>query len=116
MIIAQVEVLGRISERGALPKVLTRKVTHVVSGSFVAALLPLFPRHYWPARLAAAVLSSLYIVVFSAIAHASDAHLRALPPVLRRRIAAMGALPAALARGRRLAKPSTRAARHFFGS
>lgn len=89
-VILQIEVLGRVAQYNWLPKVVTRKLTHIVCGCSVAIMLPLFPRHFWPARLAATLFFSLYIPAFSAIAYAPEDKLHRLPPVLQRRISAMG--------------------------
>ena len=48
--------------------------------------LVLFPRSYWPARLAVSLSLVAFMLLFAVLAHVPDDGFRSLPPVLRHRL------------------------------
>lgn len=90
-VLSQIEVFGILSRRGLLPRALSRKLSHVCAGATATTVLPFFPSHYWPVRLAFAAIFVGFIAAFSIVAHAPEATLHSLPPALLRRVQHLGA-------------------------
>merc|ERR1719498_1423646 len=88
-IIVQLEVFAVLTRRQWIPTVFSRKMTHIGAGSVMTTALVLFPRHYWPARLAVSLSLVSFMMVFAAIAHLPDERFAALPPLIRGRLEAM---------------------------
>lgn len=88
-IIFQLELFAVLSKRQWIPTVFSRKMAHIGSGSLMTTALVLFPRHYWPARLAVSLFLVSFMLVFATIAHTPDERFAALPPLIRGRLEAM---------------------------
>eukprot|EP00316_Scyphosphaera_apsteinii_P024347 CAMPEP_0119310608 /NCGR_PEP_ID=MMETSP1333-20130426/19669_1 /TAXON_ID=418940 /ORGANISM="Scyphosphaera apsteinii, Strain RCC1455" /LENGTH=325 /DNA_ID=CAMNT_0007314823 /DNA_START=111 /DNA_END=1088 /DNA_ORIENTATION=+ len=89
MIIAQLELFAMLSRRGLVPTVLSRKLTHIGSGTAMTTALVLFPHDYWPARLAVSLFLIGFMLLFAAVAHMPEEQLSALPPLVRSRLEGM---------------------------
>ena len=88
-IVGQLELFAELSRRQWIPIVFSRKMAHIGSGSLMTSALVLFPRQYWPARLAVSLFLVSFMLVFATIAHLPDDRFAALPPLLRGRLEAM---------------------------
>ena len=88
-IVGQLELFAVLSRRQWIPIVFSRKMAHIGSGSLMTSALVLFPRQYWPARLAVSLFLVSFMLVFAAIAHLPDDRFAAPPPLLRGRLEAM---------------------------
>merc|ERR1719174_3414381 len=77
-IVLQLELFAVLSRRQWIPTVFSRKLTHIGSGSVMTTALVLFPRQYWPARLAVSLFLVGFMLVFAAIAHVPDEHFASL--------------------------------------
>ena len=60
LILVQLEGFGHLSRTQWLPATVSRKLTHLGSGTVMTTALVLFPHNFWPSRLAV----SLSLVVF----------------------------------------------------
>jgi len=85
-IVVQLELFGLLSRTRFIPSAFSRKLTHIGAGTAMTTALVLFPRNYWPARLAVSLSLVAFMVVFAMIAHVPDDGFRSLPPVLRHRL------------------------------
>ena len=83
---ARSQLFGLLSRTRFIPSAFSRKLTHIGAGTAMTTALVLFPRNYWPARLAVSLSLVAFMVVFAMIAHVPDDGFRSLPPVLRHRL------------------------------
>lgn len=85
-IIIQLELFGFLSRRQMLPAAFSRKLTHIGAGTAMTTALVLFPKNYWPARLAVSLSLVAFMLLFAIIAHLPDHVTQGLPPLLRQRV------------------------------
>jgi len=85
-IVIQLELFGLLSRKQLLPAAFSRKLTHIGAGTAMTTALVLFPRNYWPARLAVSLSLVAFMLLFAFVAHLPDGAFRSLPPVLRHRL------------------------------
>jgi len=85
-IIFQLELFGFLSRRQLVPSAFSRKLTHIGAGTAMTTALVLFPRRYWPARLAVSLSLVAFMLLFALVAHMPDTNARALPPLMQRRL------------------------------
>lgn len=88
-IVGQLELFAVLTRRQWIPIVFARKMAHIGSGSLMTSALVLFPRQYWPARLAVSLFLVCFMLVFATIAHLPDDRFASLPPLLRGRLESM---------------------------
>jgi len=85
-IVVQLELFGLLSRQRLLPAAFSRKLTHIGAGTAMTTALVLFPRNYWPARLAVSLSLVAFMLLFAVVAHCPDGAFRSLPPMLRHRL------------------------------
>jgi len=85
-IVVQLELFGLLSRSRFIPSAFSRKLTHIGAGTAMTTALVLFPRSYWPARLAVSLSLVAFMLLFAVLAHVPDDGFRSLPPVLRHRL------------------------------
>merc|ERR1719502_640996 len=85
-IIVQLELFGLLSRQQLIPAAFSRKLTHIGTGSAMTTALVLFPKNYWPARLAVSLSLVAFMLLFALLAHVPDGAFSSLPPVLRQRL------------------------------
>jgi len=88
-IVLQLELFAVLSRRQWIPTVFSRKMAHIGSGTLMTTALVLFPKHYWPARLAVSLFLVSFMLVFAIIAHLPDEAFASLPHLVRGRLEAM---------------------------
>lgn len=88
-IVVQLELFGLLSARQMIPAAFSRKLTHIGAGTAMTTALVVFPRRYWPARLAVSLSLVAFMLLFAVIAHVPDGALRSLPSVVRLRLDAL---------------------------
>merc|ERR1719421_926385 len=85
-IVVQLELFGLLSRQNLIPAAFSRKLTHIGAGTAMTTALVLFPRDYWPARLAVSLSLVAFMLLFALVAHVPDGAFRTLPPMLRHRL------------------------------
>ena len=85
-IIVQLELFGLASRTALIPAAFSRKLTHIGAGTAMTTALVLFPRQYWPARLAVSLSLVAFMLLFAYVAHLPDGSFRSLPPTIRFRL------------------------------
>jgi hypothetical protein len=82
-----VELFGLLAKRQIVSTVLSRKLTHIFTGSTAFTLFILFPRgQSWPGRLLVSLFMGLFMAAFALLAYLPDESLQQLPPALRERV------------------------------
>merc|ERR1719421_1196853 len=73
-IVVQLELFGLLSRTQLLPAAFSRKLTHIGAGTAMTTALVLFPKHYWPARLAVSLSLVAFMLLFAVVAHVPEEH------------------------------------------
>merc|ERR1719197_1538954 len=85
-IVLQLELFGLLSRKQLVPAAFSRKLTHIGAGTAMTTSLVLFPKNYWPARLAVSLSLVAFMLLFAVIAHMPDTFTQAMPSLVRRRL------------------------------
>ena len=85
-ILVQLELFAILSRQHVVPSTLSRKLTHIGSGSVMTTALVLFPSRFWPARLAVSMFLVAFMMTFAVVAYLNQDTLDTMPAFIRMRL------------------------------